>query len=110
MFRSSRNVIVSLVGAASLFGCCLTSCVRCENVPERDAAGNPIHDSHGNIVYRRHCHYHPFGSSVGHGYTFWHSSPYYSSTYSSSSGVSHSMAGTTSRGGFGATGHASAGS
>jgi hypothetical protein len=112
VFRSSRNVLVTLVGAASLFGCCLTSCVRCDNLPERDAAGNIVHDANGNVVYRRHCNYHPFGHTYSHGYTFWHSSPYSGSSYSSStsSGGTHSMSGTTGRGGFGSTGGATAGS
>jgi hypothetical protein len=111
VFRSSRNIALTLLGSAALFGCCFTSCVRCDDLPERDANGNEIRDANGNVIYRHHCRYHPLGGSTGHGYTFWHGSPYShtASGYVSGGGGSRSSPGTTSRGGFGTTGHATSG-
>jgi hypothetical protein len=122
VFRSSRNIALTLVGSAALFGCCLTSCVNRHDEPERDANGNVVHDANGNVVYRHHYYYRPWFYSGGyHGYPLWYSSPY--SSYSSSSsgrgvggsgggvgGTSRPGTGTTTRGGFGTTGHATAGS
>jgi hypothetical protein len=112
VFRSSRNIALTLLSSAALFGCCLTSCHRCEEVPERDAQGHEVRDANGNVIYRRHCYWRTWGRS-GYGWGYYHSSPY--SSYSSSSGVrtgggvGASMAGATSRGGFGGTGRASVG-
>jgi hypothetical protein len=114
MIRSSRNVVLTLLGSAALFGCCCTSCVDARDEPVKDANGNVVRDAQGNIVYHRHYFYHPwFGSSryYSPGYSFWHSSPYSSSRSAGFvSGASRSSSGATSRGGFGGAGHATAGS
>jgi hypothetical protein len=111
VFRSSRNIALTLLSSAALFGCCLTSCHHCEEVAERDANGHEIRDPNGNLIYRRHCYWRTWGSR-SHGWGYYHSSPY--SSYSSSGGRAGggggtSTAGATSRGGFGGTGHATAG-
>jgi hypothetical protein len=122
VFRSSRNIVLTLLSSVALFGCCLSGCVNRQDEPERDANGNVVRDANGNVVYRHHYYYRPwFYSGTGyytHGYPFWHSSPYAYSTSSSpghgigssSGSASRPGSGSTSRGGFGTTGHATAGS
>ena len=113
MFRSSRNIVLTILGSAALLGCCLfPSCSESEQ-PVLDANGNPVHDANGNVVYHHRTYYNQWYGPrgyYGYGWPFWHSSPY--SSYSSGGGASgvRSSFGSTSRGGFGATGHASAGS
>jgi hypothetical protein len=116
MFRSSRNIVLTLLGSAAMLGCCCTSCVQPHREPVRDANGNEVRDANGQVVYHHHYYYHPwfwYGGYNSYGWPFYHGS--YSS-YSPSgrvvgggTGVG-STAGTTSRGGFGSTGHATAGS
>ena len=123
MVRSSRNIVLTLLGSAALCGCCLTSCVDARDDVQRDANGNEVRDAQGHVVHRRHYFFRPWwpwwhsgGYSRGYG-PFWTSTRSYSPSYTSggrsstgsSSGGSHSTSGTTSRGGFGSTGHATAG-
>jgi hypothetical protein len=113
MFRSSRNIALTLLGSAALAGCCLTSCVQSREEPERDANGNFVRDANGNPVYHRHYYFHPwfgYGGYHSYGYPLWHGSSYTSSPSGVSSGTTaRPSSGVTSRGGFGATGHATAG-
>lgn len=121
MNRSSRNIVLTLLGSAALLGCCCTSCVDYRDEPVKDANGNDVRDSNGHVVYHRHYYYHPWYHSGGY---YGGRSPLWTSTYgsygsssytspartgsSSSSGSMHTS-GATSRGGFGSTGHATAG-
>jgi hypothetical protein len=115
--RSSRNIVLTLLGSAALLGCCCTSCVDFRDEVARDANGNELRDDRGNVVHHRHYYYRPWYHSGGYGYSpFWTSTRSYSPSYSStgrsggtSTGGSSHSSGTTSRGGFGSTGHATAG-
>jgi hypothetical protein len=113
VFRSSRHIALTLLGSAALFGCCLTSCVDAREEPQRDANGNVVRDANGNVVYHRHYYFSPwFRSGPGYGYGFWHGSSYTnrSSSFVGGGSGGRPSSGVTSRGGFGATGHATAGS
>jgi len=113
VFRSTRNIVLTLLGSAALLGCCCTSCVDARDEPERDANGNIVTDANGNPVYHhRRYYFHPW---FYHGY---YGSPFWTHTYSPSyspgrsvggSGGARPSSGATSRGGFGSTGHATAG-
>jgi hypothetical protein len=117
MFRSSRNIALTLLGSAALLACCCTSCIQPHREPRRDANGNIVRDANGQIVYQPQCYYsyHPwywYGGHNSYGWPFYYGS--YASSYSSpgrtGGGSFGSTSGMTSRGGFGSTGHATAGS
>jgi hypothetical protein len=108
--RSTRNIVLGLVGSALVFGCCCVSCVDVRDEPERDANGNIVR-------HQRHYYFRPWA---------WHSGGYYGSGWSHGGGYGRSFvpapgrsdtggggsrptSGATSRGGFGGTGHAVAG-
>ena len=113
MTRSTRNIVLGLIGSALLCSCCFVSCVDVREEDEKDENGN---------VVRRHRHYYfrPwFTSSRGGGWSY-HPGyyPSYGRSYTSPGTGSPSRSGSgstssssvTSRGGFGGTGHATAGS
>lgn len=114
MTRTTRNIVLGLIGSAMLFGCCFTSCVDVRDEEERDENGN---------VARHHRHYYfrPwYGYHGGSGWTYRPSySPFYSRSYvapapsrsapSGTGGGSRTTSSVTSRGGFGSTGHATTG-
>jgi hypothetical protein len=113
VFRSSRNIVLTLLGSAAMLGCCLFPSCTTRDEPVVDANGNVVRDANGNIVYHHHRYYHPWyssGSYYGYGWPFYHSSySSYSSPGRSGGGSFGNTAGATSRGGFGSTGHATAG-
>jgi hypothetical protein len=112
MTRSTRNIVLGLIGSALLCSCCFVSCVDVRDEDEKDANGN---------VVRRHRHYYfrPWYSYSGGGWTY-HPSyyPSYGRSYIAPAptvpgrpgGGPMSTSGVTSRGGFGSTGHATVGS
>src|SRR4051794_10813346 len=114
MQRSTRNLVLGLLGSTALFGCCL--------LPGCDSREEEVRDEKGNVVaHRRHYYYHPwFYSSGGRGWNYYTSygSPYYGgssyaptsrTTSGTTSGGSRPSSGVTSHGGFGSTGSATAG-
>src|SRR5262245_24163591 len=113
MRRSTRNIILALIGSAGLLTCCVSSCVDYQDEEEKDKDGKVVHDERAHVVTHRRYYYPPLvrrGYGWGGGYSG-------SSTYSPRTGPSPSGGGgtrttstTTSRGGFGGTGHATAGS
>ena len=115
MQRSSRNIFLALVGSAGLLTCCLSSCVDYRDEAEKDKDGKPVHDRQGHIVTHRHYFFRPWLFDTG-GYGGYRSGGYYGgsgyirSPSGPSSGGSRTTSTTTSRGGFGGTGHATAGS
>ncbi|HEY1381050.1 MAG TPA: hypothetical protein VGF55_29900 [Gemmataceae bacterium] len=119
MFRSTRNIVLTILGSAALLGCCCVSCVNVRDEDERDANGNLVRDQNGHVIHHRHYFYHPWwvwGRSGYYGRPWWTTTSTYSPSYGRSGGVgrtgsggSRSTSGATSRGGFGSTGHAAAG-
>jgi len=120
MQRSSRNIFLALVGSAGLLTCCVSSCVDFRDEPEKDKDGKLVHDQQGRLVTHRHYYYRPwFGWGGGYGGGYGWGGGYRGSggsTYTPRSGPvspggggSRSTSTTTSRGGFGGTGHATAG-
>jgi hypothetical protein len=114
MRRSSRNIFLALVGSAGLLTCCVSSCVDFREEPQKDKDGKVLHDQQGRVVTHRRYYYRPwFGWGGGYGGGYGWGGGHGGSTYSPSrpspsGGGSHST--TTSRGGFGGTGHSTAGS
>jgi hypothetical protein len=118
MRRSTRNILLALVGSAGLLTCCLSSCVDVRDEEERDKDGNVVRTAQGQPVTHRHYYFRPWhswgGSSYGRSYGWYGGSG--GSSYTSSGtrpapagGGSRPSGTTTSRGGFGSTGHATAG-
>ncbi|HTK77340.1 MAG TPA: hypothetical protein VL371_18900 [Gemmataceae bacterium] len=120
MRRSSRNIFLALVGSAGLLTCCVSSCVDFRDEPEKDKDGNLVRDRQGHVVTHRHYVWRPWLFDSGGYYSGYRSGGYYSGSGGSSytpartgpatTGGSRSTSTTTSRGGFGGTGHATAGS
>ena len=116
MRRSSRNIFLALVGSAGLLTCCVSSCVDFRDEPAKDKDGNVLRDQQGHLVTHRHYYYRPwFGWGTGYGgsggYGGYGGSSYTrSGPVSPGGGGSRTTSTTTSRGGFGGTGHATAGS
>jgi hypothetical protein len=113
--RTTRNIALGLLGSAMLFGCCCLQGI--------DSQDEPVKDNKGQVVgYHRHYYYRPwFWSSGGRGWHYYtaYDSPHYGgSSYSSTgrsyaapaNGGSRPSSGVTSHGGFGSTGHSTAGS
>ena len=117
MPRSTAKIALTLLGSAALLGCCCVSCVDVRDEQQKDANGNVVRDSRGHAVHHRHYYYRPWWGWHGGGYyggygPFWSSTRSYSPGHGSSfgrsggSGGGRSSSGTTSRGGFGSSGHA----
>jgi len=117
MRRSSRNIFLALVGSAGLLTCCVSSCIDFRDEIEKDKDGQVRRDQQGRVVTHRRYGFRPwFGGwgGYGGGYSWGGGSSSYipsrTGTSSSGGGSSHSTTSSTSRGGFGGTGHATAGS
>ncbi len=118
MFRSTRNIVLTLLGSAALLGCCCVSCVDVRDEDERDANGNLVRDPNGHVIHHRHYFYRPWwgwGHSGFYGRPWWSTTGTYSPSYGRSGtsgtgiGGGRPSSGATSRGGFGSVGHATAG-
>lgn len=119
MRRSSRNIFLALVGSAGLLTCCVSSCVDFRDEPEKDRDGNLVRDRQGHVVTHRRPVFRPWLFDSGGYYGGYRSGGYYGGSGGSgytrspsipTSGGSRTTGSTTSRGGFGGTGHATAGS
>ncbi len=119
MRRSSRNIFLALVGSAGLLTCCVSSCVDFRDEPEKDKDGKPVFDQRGHVVTHRHYFFRPWLFDTGGYYSGYRSGGYYGgyggsaytrSPFAPTTGGSRPTSTTTSRGGFGGTGHATAGS
>jgi len=110
MTRTTRNITLGLIGSAMLLGCCCVSCVDVREEEDKDEKGNVV-------GHHRHYVYRPWYSG-GRGWTYYSGySPSYGRSYGTpaqsptgTSGGSRTTTSVTSRGGFGSTGHATAGS
>jgi len=109
--RSTRNITLGLIGSALVFGCCCVSCVDIRDEPERDANGNIVrHHRHVYFHWWPWYHSHYYGSGWGYGgYGGYGRSYAPSPGRTTTGGGSRPSSGATSRGGFGGTGHATAG-
>jgi hypothetical protein len=109
MTRSTRNIVLGLIGSAGLLCCCVPSCI--------DYRDEEVKDENGQIVrHHRHYYFRPWyysgwGGSYGRSY-----GPVYAptpgprvGTGGTSGGGSRTSTGVTTRGGFGSTGHATSG-
>jgi hypothetical protein len=117
MRRSSRNIFLALVGTAGLLTCCVSSCIDFRDEEQKDKDGKVLRDQRGHVVTHRRYYYRPWfgwGGGYGGGYGWGGGSSSYIPTRTGSSpsggGGSHTTTSSTSRGGFGGTGHATAGS
>jgi hypothetical protein len=121
MRRSTRNIFLALVGSAGLLTCCVSSCVDFRDEEEKDKDGNVVRDQLGHVVMHRHYYYRPWWYNWGGGYyrrSYGGSGYYGGSSYTSTrigpavpgGGGTRTTGTATSRGGFGGTGHATAGS
>ena len=71
MRRSTRNIILALIGSAGLLTCCVSSCVDYREEEEKDKDGKVVRDQQGRVVTHGHYYYRPWwytGSSYSGGY------------------------------------------
>ena len=113
--------LYALVGSAGLLTCCVSSCVDFRDEVEKDKDGKVLRDQQGHVVTHRRYYYRPWfgwgggyggGYGWGGGYGGYGGSSYTTTRPGPTSPGSgtRSTSTTTSRGGFGGTGHATAGS
>jgi hypothetical protein len=121
MRRSTRNIFLALVGSAGLLTCCVSSCIDFQDEVEKDKDGQVRRDQQGHVVTHRRYYYRPwFGWGGGYGGGYGWGGGYGGSSYTpvrtgtvttgGGGSRSTSTSTSTSRGGFGGTGHATAGS
>jgi hypothetical protein len=109
MTRSTRNIVLALIGSAGLLTCCFPACNATQEEEEKDQEGRVVRHVHRPI-------YRPWYWPVGWGWGWggggsYRSQPAYGPSYRPGSGTGGSRPSgtTTSRGGFGGTGHATSG-